>query len=244
MKVFIVRLLLFLHLVSILLAIFILDQLGLNTLIFGKSEYTSTNRIIAAGNDTRKDITICCSWNKNMTSKIITYSTVNASGTVKNAIQSGLDEWSKSKVIKFIEIPDSNNADVKIRFVREAGAGALNHSNNELIMQSGLTVGKTVDTFDNEGYINHSNILIYGSAFGSLLDSQTIQNVAAHEIGHALGLGHANFNTDLMFNKVSYQKQVVSQCDIDGVLRANQIKLGYLMDDSNIQKSHTFTCNQ
>ena len=50
------------------------------------------------------------------------------------------------------------------------------------------------------------------------------------------------FVRDLMFNKVSYEKESVSQCDINGVLKANQWKFSYAMSEPGTQKSHMFTC--
>jgi predicted Zn-dependent protease len=239
-----VTLKLFLYLVSVLLIILIFEsQLAWSSRIFGTLKNSSMDLINATSGGTIKAINICCSWNKNLSSENVSYSIFNVNGTLKHAIEKGLKEWSEKKEIKFVEVPDSNSTDIRISFIpRESASHPRNNSNSEMIMQSGLMVGKTIDTFDGYGHINHSNIIIYGSAFGTLLDPQTLQNVAAHEIGHALGLGHASFGTDLMFNKVSYQKESVSKCDINGVLKANQLKFSYSLSNPNMQKSYMLAC--
>jgi hypothetical protein len=44
-------------------------------------------------------------------------------------------------------------------------------------------------------------------------------------MGHALGLGHANFDGNLMAEKVNDGTENVSECEIKAVLKANYWKL-------------------
>jgi hypothetical protein len=232
----------FLYLVSIVFIILTIhSQLGYTNSVLGKDDRV-TNGFSTSPIDGTRAISVCCSWNKNLTSKSISYSINNANDTIKLAIQKGINEWSENNAIKFVEVTNSNNTDIRIRFVYGTDAITPHSGSINMTMQSGLTVGKTIDNFDDAGYINRSSIVIYGRAFGNPLDYQTLQNIAAHEVGHALGLGHASFASDLMFNKVSFEKERVSQCDIGGALLANQWKFRYPLVDSGVQNSHNVKC--
>jgi Matrixin len=98
----------------------------------------------------------------------------------------------------------------------------------------GLAAGATMLKFDEDGFINKATILLPkatffiesdSQVFAIQYDSQKLKEIATHEMGHALGLGHADFDSDLMSENLDSDETVnISQCHIDGVLQANQWK--------------------
>jgi hypothetical protein len=89
--------------------------------------------------------------------------------------------------------------------------------------------------YDEDGLINKVTIILPKAAFyveydsevfGVQYSSEKLEEIAVHEMGHALGLGHANFDADIMSQRLKTEETVsISQCDVNGILVANHWKL-------------------
>jgi hypothetical protein len=197
-------------------------------------------------------IDICCAWDERIADRILTYRIIeenedeneengdegadeneddspntdfNSVPALTKAVANAMKEWNaKIPNLKLIEVSStsskSDDADIEVRFVEGFG---------------GMVAGATMIKYDEDGLINKATIILPKAAFyveydsevfGVQYSSEKLEEIAVHEMGHALGLGHANFDADIMSQRLKTEETVsISQCDVNGVLLANHWKL-------------------
>jgi hypothetical protein len=175
----------------------------------------------------RHVISICCSWGEELADEELTFmiredddvsnnqdsvSTQNRdSNIIKNeAVYDAIEEWDhRIEGLIFREVQSRYDADIEIRF-REGESDVA---------------GLTRNFFDRYGLITKSFVTIYDRGFPFAFNNDQIEQIVKHEIGHVLGLGHANFDDSLMATRPHHGSGTISDCEIQAVYEANHWKL-------------------
>jgi hypothetical protein len=160
-------------------------------------------------------IQICCAWGSSLEDGRLTYY-IDDDGTSEEqqqAVRNAVQEWdTKIKHLELEEESSRKSSDIKIDFEDD--------NDEEEI------AGQTITIANAYGFLVNAEITIYTEVQEYEFDTTTIGQVAKHEMGHALGLGHANFDGNLMAEMVNYGTATVSECEINAVIEANYWKLG------------------
>jgi Matrixin len=192
-------------------------------------------------------VQVCCAWGDKLEDGVLTYKVKGADNTAaQQAVNNAIEEWNtKINGIKLVEVSDSNSADIQINLNSKAPKLQTSVNNNHGPIKAAgkdvklLAPGLSEINRDNNGFITQVIVKIATAASGKTtsFNPSEIEAVAKHELGHALGLGHADFITDLMSPILTGNtRPTISQCDVNGVIQANSWKMTY-SDNTNSPSS-------
>jgi hypothetical protein len=199
-------------------------------------------------------IGICCSWDERLADGVLTYRIIERVGEDNDDDEEDEEEGDddsqdeKEFSIDDLSTSESDQRRIVIDAVNEWNARIPNlrlvHEDSNIDADievqlvdglGGMAAGATLLKSDEDGFINKVTILLPKAAFfiegdsqvfAVQYDPQKLKEIATHELGHALGLGHADFDSDLMSERLNSDETMnISQCDVTGVLQANQWKL-------------------
>ena len=187
------------------------------TTVYGSSKESST---LSRAKD--MSIDLCCTWDKQISDGILKFKLVNMQEKQRNEVREAFDSWNKQ--LTTLRLIESYSHDQKAEIIVTFGDidnGNINQLGKNA--EAGQTAGQSVNNLNQSGYITNAKIILSDKIFDKESDSSTLYAVVLHEIGHVLGLGHANFD-DLMNPLVRIQDEI-SLCDVNGVFKANEVVL-------------------
>ena len=154
------------------------------------------------------ELALCCAWGRSLDDGNLTYSVASPDAASASVIRNAVEEWDADlPALTLTEVPVGSPADIAIRFTPS----------------DGRTEGQAVTSFTKKGLISKVEITIQGALAPA--NSGGLGQIAKHEFGHALGLGHTNYEGNLMSPAVSPDPQPIPACVIGGVIEANRWKM-------------------
>lgn len=164
---------------------------------------------------------ICCAWGNRLSDGVLTYSVSGTDPTALSIIQSAIDEWDEAFTdLTLTEVAPggkrrSSKPDIALVYGPGSADGGESHTSG--------AQGLTTTYLNTRKMVTRVEIGIDGGP--SPVNAGAVEQIAKHELGHAFGLGHANWDGDLMSPLVQPTPAPIPLCDINAVRQANSWKM-------------------
>jgi predicted Zn-dependent protease len=198
---------------------------------------SNNNDFLGEDFEEENSIQICCTWGSDLQDGKLKYNIddIDSSKEQQDTVRNAIEEWdSRISPLDLERVSSSTHSDIKVEF---------DDGSEETVMGEEIA-GETITTFDQYGFLDNTVVTIYKEPYGYELDTSEIEQVVKHEMGHALGLGHANFDGNLMAQRVNDGTDTISECEIKAVVEANYWKLGdYNRENTYPYYPHDYNTN-
>jgi hypothetical protein len=168
-----------------------------------------------------KAIGICCAWGNRLSDGELTFSLSGSDQTALSIVRQAVQEWDDAfadlslKEVSPTWKKKSQRADITIVYGPGTADGGESHSSG--------AQGLTTTYLNNRRMVTRVEIGVDGGP--SPVNAGAVEQISKHEMGHALGLGHANWDGDLMSPLVQPTPAPIPLCDINAVREANSWKM-------------------
>jgi hypothetical protein len=153
-------------------------------------------------------IQICCAWNHELADGILTYSFEDKDKNLQSSTIKAAGSW--NEVLNGVLLKKTKtDGDILISFRNDGKKVA----------------GETTNYYDSDGFIRKSHITISKEYYTNEFTPAQLEQIVKHELGHALGMDHANFNGNLMSSRVENGSGTIAPCEIESVNTANAWKI-------------------
>jgi hypothetical protein len=153
-----------------------------------------------------RTLELCCAWGRSLADGELTYSLAGADPATADVMRGAVRAWDHALgTIALVEVARTQKKiDIKITYTEGAGDSE----------------GLSVTYFTRRGLIRQAELTV--DAPQAPAGAGAIEQITKHEVGHALGLRHANFDGDVMSPIVNPAAGPLSACDVAGVTEANR----------------------
>lgn len=169
----------------------------------------------AAADDGERAVGICCAWGNRLRDGELTYSVRSDDPTAMSILRSAVHAWDEA-------LPELTLSEAKRKPDITLAYGPGMADGGESPTASGAR-GLTTTYLNSRRLVMRVEIGIDGGP--SPVNAGAVEQITKHELGHALGLAHANWDGDLMSPIVHPMPAPIPNCDISAVREANSWKM-------------------
>lgn len=172
-------------------------------------------------------IKLCCAWGRQLEDGNLTFAFTSGDAGTVEVMRAAVGAWDAAlPELTLTEIAPDRRPDITIAYGGPARP----------------TQGVAVTSFNRDGFTRRVEITIKGHPAPGNHDA--LDQITKHEVGHALGIGHSQFEGDLMSPAVNRTPTPIPACNVHAAREANGWKLLGRSSEPRRPARRAITCQE